>query len=157
MDNSLTNILEIYRLVSQKLYKIDDAFREIGMKNNIEISALRQTCTKKLNISTEVFENFLQSSNRFNFKNFLTRRFPRHITEIIRFFNALENADDIPVLDLRKVFKTSAFAKSASLGRDVMMNELENSFQDWIARNDVPQDVKDELKGWIKKIDGCTK
>jgi hypothetical protein len=109
-----------------------------------------------LNISSEMFENFLQSENSFDFKNFLTRRFPGHSTEIIRFFNAMENANDIPVLDLRKVFKTSAFSKNTSLGRDVMMNELENSFQDWIARNDVPQDVKDELKGWIKKIDGNT-
>lgn len=154
MNNSLTNILEIYRLVAQKLYKLDDALREVGMKNNIEISELRHSCTKDLNISSEMFENFLQSGNNFDFKNFLTRRFPKHSTEISRFFNAMENANDIPVLDLRKVFKTSAFAKNTSLSRDVMMNELENSFQDWIARNDVPQDVKDELKGWIKKIDG---
>ncbi len=157
MDISLTNILEIYRLVAMNLYTIDDALREVGMKHRIEPSALRSSCTRILNISVEMFDNFLESEDAFNFKNFLIRRFPGHNTEIIRFFNTFENASDIPVLDLTKVFKTSAFVKSPSLSSHVMVNELENSFQDWIARNDVPQDMKYELKGWIKKIDGFIK
>ncbi len=157
MDISLTNILEIYRLVAQKLYTIDDALREVGRKHHIEASALRSSCTRTLNISVEMFDNFLKVENSFNFKNFLVRRFPEHNTEISRFFNAFENASDIPVLDLTKVFKTSALVKSPSLSSNFMMNEMENSFQDWIARNDVPQDLKDELKGWIKKIDGINK
>lgn len=157
MDISLTTIFEIYRLVAMNLYTVDDALREVGMKHHIEPSALRSSCTRTLNISDEVFENFLETDNAFNFKNFLIRRFPENNTEIIRFFNAFENVSDIPVLDLTKVFKKSAFTKSPSLTSHVMVNELENSFQDWIARNDVPQDMKDELKGWIKKIDSQNK
>ncbi len=156
-DKSLTNILEIYKLVAQKLYTFDEALTEVGMKHHIETSALRLSCTRGLNISIEMFDNFLKEENAFNFKNFLIRRYTEHNMEIIRFFNTFDNCTDMPVLDLTKVFKTSTFTNNFSLYRDTTMNELENSFQDWIARNDVPQDMKDELKSWIKKIDSSNK
>jgi hypothetical protein len=153
MDQSLTSILKIYRLVVQEQYSLDDAIREVCNLNDIEYSEMLSTCTRSLNISKEKFAYFLESDNTFNFKNFLIRRFPAEHRKIISFFNSFELTSDIPILDLTKLTKISSRTDNSSFNGNVMMSSLKEDFQDWIARNDIPQDLKDELKGWIVKIE----
>ena len=153
MDQSLTSILKIYRLVVQEQYSLDDATKEVSKMNDVEYSELLSSCTRALNISRDTFSYFLESDNTFNFKNFLIRRFPDEHQKIISFFNSFELTSDIPILDLTKLSKKSSHAEIPNLNRNVMMGSLKENFQDWIARNDIPQDLKDELKGWIVKIE----
>ena len=153
MDQSLTSILKIYRLVVQEQYSLDDATKEVSKMNDVEYSELLSSCTRALNISRDTFSYFLESDNTFNFKNFLIRRFPDEHRKIVSFFNSFELTSDIPILDLTKLSKKSSHTEIPILNRNVMMGSLKENFQDWIARNDIPQDLKDELKGWIVKIE----
>ena len=153
MDQSLTRILKIYRLVVQEQYSLDDAIREVSKINDIEYSEMLSSCTDALNISMEKFGYFLEDDNTFNFKNFLIRRFPKEHQKIISFFNSFELTSDIPILDLTKLTKKSSLSDNTNFNGNVMMSSLKENFQDWIARNDIPQDLKDELKGWIVKIE----
>ena len=83
MKNSISNVLEIYRLVVQHNYTKDEAARQLSKKNNVAYADLLSSCTKVLNISPDKFDYFIDSQNRFNFKNFLFRRFPEQEDQII--------------------------------------------------------------------------
>lgn len=154
MKNSISNILEIYKLVVQKHYTPVEAAKEVGKKRNIDYSDLISSCIKDLNINKDNYNYFLEAKNDFNFKNFLSRRFPEHQDQIDRFFNTFEDASDIPVLDLSKIIKPSYHNEKKSISSQVILSSLKDNFLDWISRPDIPQDVKEELKGWIIKING---
>ncbi len=153
MKNSISNVLEIYRLVVQHNYTKDEAARQLSKKNNVDYSDLLSSCTKVLNISSDKFDYFIDSENRFNFKNFLFRRFPDQEEQIIRFFNTFEETSDIPILDFTKLIKRSPHLESKPLSNELLLLSLKDSFLDWIARPDVPQDVKEKLKKWITRIE----
>jgi len=154
MNNSISNVLDIYRLVLQNNYTKDEAAKKLSKKNNLDYSAMLSSCTKALNISPDKFDYFLDSQNKFNFKNFLFRRFPEEEEHITRFFNSFEDTSDIPILDFTKLIKPSPDHGKKKLSRKLMLISLKDSFLDWIARPDVPQDVKEELKSWITRIEG---
>ena len=154
MKNSISHVLEIYKLVVQKNYTQVEAAREVGKKRNIDYSDLISSCTKDLNISIDKFDNFLESKDDFNFKNFLFRRFPSHQDQIDKFFNSFQETRDIPVLDLSQIIKPSPHNGKKRFHSQVMLRSLTDNFLDWISRPDIPQDVKEELKGWITKING---
>ncbi len=154
MNNSISNVLEIYRLVVQNNYTKDEAAKQLSKNNNIDYSDLLSSCTKVLNISPDKFDYFLDSQNRFNFKNFLFRRFPSQEDQITQFFNSFEDTSDIPILDFTKLIKPSPDHEKKKLSSKLMLISLKDSFLDWIARPDVPQDVKEELKRWITRIEG---
>lgn len=149
----LTDVLEIYRIAVNDHCRLDDAVRTLAKKKNMENSELLSSCTSALNINRDTFNNFLDSENAFNFKNFLIRRFPSHQGQIIRFFNSYEDTSDIPILDFTKIMKPLSPLEKKSFNSRVIWSSLKENFEDWIARNDMPQDVKDDLKGWIRKIE----
>ncbi|RJR20047.1 MAG: hypothetical protein C4581_04060 [Nitrospiraceae bacterium] len=153
MKNSISNILEIYKIVVKKHYTPDDAAREVGKKRNIDYTDLLFSCAKDLNISGEKFNYFLESKNDFNFRNFLIRRFPEHQEQIDRFFDTFEDTGDIPVIDLSKITKPSSHIELKSFNSQAILNSLKDKFLDWKSRPDIPQDVKEELKSWISKIE----
>jgi hypothetical protein len=154
MNNSISNVLEIYRLVVLNNYTKDEAAQQLGKKNNINYSDLLASCSKTLNISPDKFDYFLDSQNKFNFKNFLFRRFPEKEEQITRFFNSFEDTSDIPILDFTKLIKPSPDHEKKKLSSNLMLISLKDSLLNWIAHPDVPQDVKDELKIWITRIEG---
>ncbi|MEW6601801.1 MAG: hypothetical protein AB1499_12590 [Nitrospirota bacterium] len=154
MNSSISNVLEIYRLVVQKRYSQADAARELGRKKNIAHSDVIPSCAKDLNIGTDKFEYFLESRDDFNFKNFLFRRFPEQQDQIERFFNTFNNTGDIPVLDLSKIIKPISHSTKKGISSHLILSSLKDKFLDWMARPDIPQDVKEELKGLITKIEG---
>ncbi len=154
MKNSISSVLEIYKLVVQKHYTQVEAAKEVGKRRNINYSDLISSCTKDLNISVDKFNYFLESKDDFNFKNFLSRRFPEHQVQIEKFFNRFEDTSDIPVLDLSKIIKPSFRNEKKSISSQVIIFSLKDKFLDWISRPDIPQDVKEELKSWITKIEG---
>ncbi len=153
MNELLSNILEIYRNVVQKQYALDDAAAEVGKEINIDKSALLSSCTKELNISSEVFNSFIVSDDPFNFKNFLVRRFPADQSKISRFFNTFEEGGDIPVIDLTKIIKASPHTEHKYVSNSSMLSSLKEDIQYWITRHDVPQDVKDAMKDWVRKME----
>jgi hypothetical protein len=157
MDKSLSDILEIYRLVVHQNFTKDEAVRKVAGKSNADSANLLSSCMKSLNISNANFDYFLESKNYFDFKNFLLRRFPEHEENIFQFLNVVENASDVPVLDFSKIIKSPSHHKKKSLSSQVMLSSVRENFLDWIARHDMPQDVKTQLKGWITKIDGDDK
>ncbi|UCH80681.1 MAG: hypothetical protein JSW20_13235 [Nitrospiraceae bacterium] len=154
MNNSISNVLEIYKLVLQNNGTKEDAAKELGKKHKVDYQDLLASCTKTLNISPDKFDYFLDSQNRFNFKNFLFRRFPDDEDRITQFFNSFEDTSNIPILDFTKLIKPSRHHKPIKLSSELMIISLKDSFLDWIARPDVPQDVKKELKNWITRIEG---
>ena len=154
MNDSISNVLEIYRLVVQNNYTKDEAAKQLSKKNNIDYSDLLSSCTKVLNISPDNFDYFLDSQNRFNFKNFLFRRFPDQEDQIIHFFNSFEDTSDIPILDFTKLIKPSPNHEKKKLSSKLMLISLKDSLLNWIAHPDVPQDVKDEIKICITRIEG---
>ena len=154
MKDSISNVLEIYRLVILNNYTKDEAAKRLSKKNNVNYSDLLASCTKVLNISSDNFDYFLDSQNKFNFKNFLFRRFPEEKEQIIRFFNSFEDTSDIPILDFTKLIKPSPDNEKKKLSSKLMLISLKDSLLNWIAHPDVPQDVKEELKIWITRIDG---
>ena len=129
MDQSLTTILRIYRLVVQEHFSLDDAAREVSNVNGMEYSEIISTCTKTLNISREKFTYFLESDNTFNFKNFLIRRFPDEHRKIISFFNSFELTSDIPILDLTKLTKKSSRTDNVNFNSNVVMSSLKEFTQ----------------------------
>ena len=153
MKNSISNVLEIYRLVVQHNYTKDEAAKQLSKKNNVNYADLLSSCTKVLNISPDKFDYFIDSQNRFNFKNFLFRRFPDQEDQITRFFNTFEETSDIPILDFTKLIKRSPHYEKQPLSNELILLSLKDSFLDWIARPDVPQDVKEKLKKWITRIE----
>jgi len=155
MNKPLTNILDIYRIAVQEHCNLDDAVKSFAKKKNIEYNEILSSCTRAMNINKDTFNNFLES-DAFNFKNFLIRRFPEHQNQIIRFFNSYEDTSDIPILDFTKIIKPLSPLEKKSFNSHVIWSSLKENFEDWIARNDMPQDVKDELKGWIRKIEDHT-
>ena len=154
MKDSISNVLEIYRLVILNNYTKDEAAKRLSKKNNVNYSDLLASCTKALNISSDNFDYFLDSQNKFNFKNFLFRRFPEDKEQIIRFFNSFEDTSDIPILDFTKLIKPSPDHEKKKLSSKLMLISLKDSLLNWIAHPDVPQDVKEELKSWITRIEG---
>ena len=157
MNNVLTNILEIYRLVVQERYTIVEAAREVGTKNNIKHSDLLSSSIEALNISADTFNRFLESENAFNFKNFLIRRFPANQSQVIRFFNSFEDTSDIPIIDFTKIIKSSPHSEKKRYINNAIWISLKEDFQDWIARDDIPQDMKDVLKDWVIKLEDYNK
>ncbi len=153
MNKSLSHILELYRYVVQKQYTLDDAAAAVGKEKNIDKSALLSSCRKELNISIEVLNGFLISEDPFNFKNFLVRRFPADLSKISRFFNTFEDSSDIHVLDLTKVIKPSSHTDHKYMSNSTLISMLKEDLQYWVTSHDLPQDVKDSMKGWIKKIE----
>lgn len=153
MNKPLTDILDIYRIASRENCALDDAARSLAKKNDADCSELLSSCMRALNINKDTFSNFLESDNAFNFKNFLIRRFPAHQGHIIKFFNSYEDTSDIPILDFTKIIKPLSPLEKKSFNSRVIWSSLKENFEDWIARNDMPQDVKDELKGWIRRIE----
>jgi len=154
MNNSISNVLEIYRLVVLNNYTKDEAVKKLSKKNNVSYSDLLASCTKVLNISPDKFDYFLDSQNKFNFKNFLFRRFPDENEQIIHFFNSFEDTSHIPILDFTKLIKPSPKYEKKTLSSELMLISFKESLLNWIARPDVPQDVKDEIKIWITRIEG---
>jgi hypothetical protein len=154
MNNPISNVLAIYRLVVQNNYTKDEAAKHLSKKNNIDYSNLLASCTEVLNISSDKFDYFLDSQNRFNFKNFLFRRFPDQEDQITQLFNSFEETSDIPILDFTKLIKPSPAHERKKLSSKLMLISLKDSLLNWIARPDVPQDVKDEIKICIARIDG---
>ena len=157
MNDTISNVLEIYRLVVLNNYTKDEAAKQIGKKHNVDHSDLLSSCIEVLNISPDnfdYFDYFLDSENRFNFKNFLFRRFPDQKEQIIQFFNSFEETSDIPILDFTKIIKRSPYHEKKSLSNELMLSSLKESLLNWIARPDIPQDVKEELKSWITRIEG---
>ena len=157
MNDSISNVLEIYRLVVQNNYTKDEAAKQLSKNNNIDYSDLLSSCTKVLNISPDKFDYFLDSQNRFNFKNFLFRRFPDQEDQITHFFNSFEDTSDIPILDFTKLIKPSPHHEKKKLSSKLMLISLKDSLLDWIAHPEVPRDVKEELKIWITRIEGKEK
>ncbi len=152
MNKSISNILEIYRLVAHQNCTPVEAARKVGERSNTLYSDLMSSCAKDLNISPEKFDTFLESKDNFNFKNFLFRRFPEEQDQIIQFFNSFEDTSHIPILDFTKILKKSPPLGKKSISDQILSSSLKDSFLDWIARPDIPQDVKDELKKWMNKI-----
>lgn len=144
----------MYRLVVQKHLTQVEAAREVAKKKNVNYSDLIASCTKDLNIGKDKFDYFLESKDDFNFKNFLTRRFPEHQDRIEKFFNTFKDPSGIPDLDLSKIIKPSSHNGKKIFSSQVILSSLKDNFLDWISRPDIPQDVKDELKRWITKISG---
>ena len=154
MSKSISNVLEIYRLVVLLNYTRAEAVSEVGKKTNIDHSTLLSCCTKDLNISADRFDYFLESKNNFNFKNFLFRRFPAQQDRIFKFFNTFEDTSDIPIIDLSKIMKPSPYYEKKRPRSRALLSSLKENILDWVSHPDVPQDIKEEMKGWIKKIDG---
>ena len=154
MNNPISNVLAIYRLVVQNNYTKDEAAKHLSKKNNVDYSNLLASCTTVLNISSDKFDYFLDSQNRFNFKNFLFRRFPEQKNQITQLFNSFEETSDIPILDFTKLIKPSLDHEKKKLSSKLMLISLKDSLLNWIAHPDVPQDVKDEIKICITRIEG---
>lgn len=154
MDKSLSDILEIYRLVVHQHFTKDEALRKVAGESGAGGAEVLSSCAKYLNITPQNLDYFLEKKNHFNFENFLLRRFPEYEDKIFQFFNVYENVSDVPVLDFSQIIKSPSHHKKKSQNRQVILSSVRESFLDWIARQDVPQDVKEELKGWITKIDG---
>ncbi len=154
MNNSISHVLEIYRLVVQYNRTKEDAAKELSRKHKLDYQDLLASCTKTLNISPDKFDYFLNSQNSFNFKNFLFRRFPDEENQITQFFNSFEDTSDIPILDFTKLIKRSPHHEKIKFSSELMLMTVKDSFLDWIARPDVPQDVKKDLKIWITRIEG---
>ncbi len=153
MNETLENILEIYRFVMQKNYELDNAVAAVGKKKNLDKIELLSTCMNELKINSDVFNNFLETEDPFNFKNFLVRRFPSDHNKITRFFNSFEDVGDIPIIDLTKIIKSSSRTDNKYVSSTAMMSSLKEDFQDWIGRHDVPQDIKDVMKDWLLKME----
>jgi len=154
MKTSISDILEIYKLVVRKDYTPAEAAAKVGKKSNIDYSDLMSSCAKDLNISQDKFIYFLESKNDFNFRNFLSRRFPEHQDQIDRFFNTFEDTGDIPVIDLSKIIKPASQNEKKGFSSQLILSSLKDKFLDWKSRPDIPQDVKEELKHWIAEIEG---
>ncbi len=154
MNDTISNVLEIYRLVVLNNYSRDEAAKQVGKKHNVDHADLLSSCIEALNISPDNFDYFLDSENRFNFKNFLFRRFPDEKEQIIQFFNSFEETSDIPILDFTKLIKSSPYHEKKTLSNELILLSLKESLLNWIARPDIPQDVKDEIKNWITRIEG---
>lgn len=152
MSESLSHVLEMYRLVTQQNNSPIEAAKEVGRQNNLNYSTLLSSCTRDLNISSDQLDHFLRSRNNYDFKNFLIRRFPSNRDQIVNFFNSFEDTSEIPVLDMSKIVKPSLSDEKKILNSQIIVSSLREQFLDWITRDDIPHDIKEELKNWINKI-----
>ena len=153
MNKGLKHVLEVFRLVRQKYYSRIDAAKEVGKTNRITYETVIASCTRGLNISTDDFDYFLESVNTAEFHNFLIKRFPSYQDQVDDFFSSfIQQADKSETNDSTKIVKTLFEEEKKSLFNQLILNSFKDKFQEWSLRGDIPTDVREQLKDWLKKI-----
>ena len=153
INKSLSHAFEIYRLVRQDHYSRIEAAKKVGMKNRITYASVMSSCTRDLNISTDDFDNFLEPENTVEFKNFLIRRFPYHQEQIIEFFNAFEETIEEVEQDMvKKLVRPLLPDEKKTLFNQIILSSMRDEFHNWISRDDVPKDIKNDIQEWLKKL-----
>lgn len=153
MDKGLKHILEVYRLVRQNYLSRVDAAKQVGKANRITYETVMASCTRGINISTDDFDYFLEPENSSEFHTFLIKRFPNTQDQIDDFFSAfIEILDKPDKKDPRKFVRTLFEDEKKSLLNQLILKSLRDRFQKWSLRDDIPKDVREQLKDWLTKI-----
>jgi hypothetical protein len=153
MNKGLRYVLEVYRSVRQQHLSRVDAAKNVGNANRITYETVMASCTRGLNISTDQFDYYLEPESTVEFKNFLIKRFPNFQDQIDEFFCAFDQTSDDTGQDIsEKIVRPLFQDEKKSLFNQLMLNSFREKFQDWTARKDLPIDVREQLKDWLKKI-----
>lgn len=153
MNKGLRHVLEVYRLVRQQYHSRVNAAKNIGKANRIAYETVMASCTRGLNISTDKFDYYLEPENTVEFKYFLIKRFPNFQDQIEEFFGAFDEASDDTEQDISEKILGPLFPdERENLFNQLMLNSFREKFQDWTTREDIPIDVREQLKDWLKNI-----
>jgi hypothetical protein len=152
MDKGLKHILEVYRLVRQNYLSRVDAAKHVGKANRITYETVMASCTKGINISTDDFDCFLEPENSSKFHAFLIKRFPNTQDQIDNFFSAFIEISDKSEKKSDKFVRTLFEDERKSLLNQLILKSLRDRFQKWSLRDDIPKDVREQLKDWLTKI-----
>ena len=149
MNKGLKHILEVYRLVRQNYLSRIDAAKRVGKANRITYETVMASCTRGINISTDDFDYFLEAENTSEFHAFLIKRFPNAQDKIDDFFSAFIEISDKK--DSTKFVRTLFEDEKKSLLNQLILESVRDKFQEWTLRDDIPKDVREQLKDWLKK------
>lgn len=153
MEKGLKHILEVFRLVRQRDFSRINAAREVGKTNRITYRTVMASCTGGINIRTDKFDYFLEPENTTEFHDFLIRRFPSHQDRIDEFFSAfIEQADGSEPNGPRRIVRTLFEEEKKSLFTQLILSSIKDKFQEWSLRNDIPPDVREQLRNWLTEI-----
>ena len=152
MDKGLKHILEVYMLVRQNYLSRKDAAKHVGKINRITYETVMASCTRGINISTDDFDYFLEPENSSKFHTFLIKRFPNTQDQIDNFFSAFIEISDKPEKKSDKLVRTLFEDEKKSLLNQLILKSLRNKFQKWFLRDDIPKDVREQLKDWLTTI-----
>ena len=153
INKSLSHAFEIYRLVRQDHHSRVEAAKKVGKRNRITYATVMSSCTRDINISTDKFDDFLEPENAVEFKNFLIIRFPDNQDEIIEFFNVFEETIEEVEKDMvEKLVRPLLPEEKKTLFNQIILSSMRDKFHNWISRDDVPKDIKNDIQKWLKKL-----
>jgi hypothetical protein len=156
LPSSLKHILEVYRLIRQARHCRIEAINEVAMKERIDPQTVRSSCTRSIGINISEFDDFVLVENLASFEEHLINRFPNYQDDIENFFDEItgrqpEIKGDDPVRKLKALFPE----EKRNLLKSVLLDKMQEDFNSWSYRNDIPDDIKQQLKKWtelIKKV-----
>lgn len=156
LPSSLKHILEVYRLIRQARHSRIEAINEVAMKERIDPQTVRSSCTRSSGINISEFDDFVLVENVASFEGHLIKRFPNYQDDIENFFDDItgrqpEIKGDDPVRKLKALFPE----EKRNLLKSVLLDKMQEDFNSWSNRNDIPDDIKQQLKKWtelIKKV-----
>lgn len=149
----LKQVLEVYRLIRMARYSRSEAINEVAMKERVDPQTVRSSCTRSLGIKMGEFDDFVLAGNIDSFEDHLVKRFPGYQHDIEGFFDDIigrqrKTKEDDPVWWLKTLFPD----EKRNLLKSVLLDKMQEDFHIWINRNDIPDDIKQQLNKWIDVI-----
>lgn len=153
LPSALKHILEVYRLIRQARHSRIKAIKEVAMKNRIDPQTVRSSCTRSIGINISEFDDFVLIENADSFEDLLIKRFPDYQDDIESFFDDItgrqpKTKGDNPIRRLKALFPE----EKRNLLKSVLLDKMQEDFHAWINRNDIPDDIKQQLRKWIDVI-----
>lgn len=153
LPTGLKQVLEVYRLIQMARYSRIKAINEVAMKERIDPQTVRSSCTRSLGIKMAEFDNFVLAEKADFFEDHLIKRFPNYQDEIESFFDDItgrqpETKKDDALRKLKALFPE----EKRNLLKSVLLDKMQEDFHAWINKNDIPDDIKQQLKEWIDVI-----
>ncbi len=153
IPKGLRHVLEVVRLVRKGAMDRGSAVEHVAKIHRVDPQTVRAACTRSLEINTEELDDFLDRDASPALCQHLVRRFPQYQDYIEDFFRELTSLAPIvspedPARSIRTLFPD----EQKQLLTLLLLKEAERSLCAWLQRNDLPAEVKTEMRALYEKV-----
>lgn len=151
IPETLNQVLQVYRLVRKSRFERIKAMHEVANKKRTSYQVIASACTRGLAIRHMAkLDDFLLPKNTNAFQLRLIQHFPGCQSFIEEFFEEFKEGKDT----LYKGDPVSALLpeEAKNILNILLLREIMQNVSLWMNRNDVPADIKQELRNLHDQI-----